>query len=122
LGAIASVAALVGVALTVGGYILVDFVISLEGLGTIVFLVGALVGTIGILGLAIVTLEAGVLPRWGGVALIAANPLLAVFISVVSYFGFFALGSWLVASPWIVMGFAVFLAAGRRTERPSRVR
>jgi len=58
-GALASVAALVGVALTVGGYILVNFVISLEGLGTIVFLVGALVGTMGILGLALVTLEAG---------------------------------------------------------------
>jgi hypothetical protein len=121
-GALASVAALLGVALTVAGYILVDFVVSLEGLGTIVFLVGALVATMGILGLAIVTLEAGVLPRWGGAALAAGNPLLAVFISVVSYFAFFALGSWLVASPWIVVGFAVFLAAGRRTERPSRVR
>jgi hypothetical protein len=121
-GALASVAALLGVALTVGGYILVDFVVSLEGLGATVFLVGALVGTMGILGLAIVTLQAGVLPRWGGAALAAGNPLLAVFISVVSYFVFFALGSWLVASPWIVVGFAVFLAAGPRTERPSRVR
>jgi SPW repeat len=58
----------------------------------------------------------------GGAALAAGNPLLAVFISVVSYFVFFALGSWLVASPWIVVGFAVFLAAGRRTGRPPRVR
>ena len=121
-GALASVAALVGVALTVGGYILVDFVISLETLGTIVFLVGALVGTMGIIGLALATLNVGVLPQWAGGTLILGNPLLAVFISVVSYFGFFALGSWLVASPWIVVGFAVFLAAGRRTERPSRVR
>ena len=121
-GALVSATAFVGVALTVGGYILIDFIISLEGLGTLLFLVGALVGTIGIIGLAMVTLKVGVLPRWGGAALIAGNPLLAVCISVVFYFVFFALGSWLVASPWIVVGFAVFLAAGRRTERPSRVR
>ena len=129
-GVLASVTALVGVALTVGGYILVDFVISLEGIGTVVFLVGALVGTMGILGLAIVTLEAGVLPRWGGWALAAGNPLLGLIIVGVlylvytAYYGpnYFALGSWLVALPWIVVGFAVFLAAGRRTERPSRVR
>jgi hypothetical protein len=120
--ALASVAALVGVALTVGGYILVDFVVSLEGLGTLLFLVGALLGTMGILGVAIVTLQTEVLPRWGGAALAAGNPLLAVLISVVFYFVFFALGSWLVAVPWIVVGFAVFLAAGQRIEQPPRVR
>jgi hypothetical protein len=92
-GALASVAALLGVALTLGGYILVDLVISLEELGTIVFLVGALVGTMGILGLALATLNVGVLPQWAGVTLLPGHPLLAVFISVASYFGFFALGS-----------------------------
>jgi hypothetical protein len=62
-GALASVAVLLGVALTLGGYILVDLVISLEELGTIVFLVGALVGTMGIIGLALATLNVRVHQR-----------------------------------------------------------
>jgi hypothetical protein len=28
----------------------------------------------------------------------------------------------LVGVPWVVVGYAIFRAAGRRTERPSRVR
>jgi hypothetical protein len=86
------------------------------------FIVGVLVAPIGILVLAIVTLDAGVLPRWGGWALIAGNPLLGGFILVVTNALVSPIGSWLVAVPWIVVGFAVFRAAGLRTERPSRVR
>jgi hypothetical protein len=100
----------------------VDFIISSEGWGTIVFLVGALVATIGIIFLAISTLVVGVLPRWGGAALIAGNPLLAVFIIAIFYGSNFRGASWwVVALPWAVLGFAVFRAAGRRTERPARV-
>ncbi len=124
-GASVSVATLVGVALMAVGYILVDFVISLEGLGTLLFLVGALVATIGIIGLAVFTLTVGVLPWWSGVALIAGNPLLALFSNpnfLIFYWANPDIWYWLVASPWIVVGLGVFLAARRRAEQPSRVR
>jgi hypothetical protein len=126
-GALHAGTAFVGLALTVGGYILSERyerlgVISLERLGTTTFLVGVLVATAGIIGLAVVSIIVRILPRWGGVALIAGNTFLGVLILVVTNASVSPIGSWLVASPWIVVGFAVFLAAGRRTERPSRVR
>ena len=121
-GVLVSATAFVGVALTAGSLIFVDSILFLVGLGTVVFFVGALVATIGISGLATVALMVGALPRWGGVALILGNPLLGVLIILIFYGANFALGSWLVVAPWIVVSFAVFLAAGRRTERPARVR
>jgi hypothetical protein len=126
-GVLASATAFIGVALTVGGYILSDLfyrlgVISLERLGIIMFLVGVLVAFIGNIVLAIATLDVGVLPRWGGAALMAGNPLLGVFILVVTNHLVSPIGSWLVAVPWVVVGFAVFRAGGQRTEQPSRVR
>jgi uncharacterized membrane protein len=113
--------------LTVGGYILSDRyerlrVISLERLGTTIFLVSVLVATAGILFLTMFTLDAGVLPPWAGATLILGNPLFAVLILVVTNGLVSPIGSWLVAVPWIVVGFAVFRAAGRRTEQPPRVR
>jgi hypothetical protein len=121
-GALASASAFVGVALTAGGYVLA-FIVFLGGLGFILlFLVGVLVAAMSNIVLAIVTLAVGVLPRWGGAALITGNPLLGVVILGSSYGPNFLLGSWLVVVPWVVVGFAVFRAAGRRTERPSRVR
>ena len=75
-GALASATALVGLALTVGGYIFsrrfgfsgVIFLerlvttLSIERLGTTMFLVGVLVATIGIVALAMATREEAVLP------------------------------------------------------------
>jgi hypothetical protein len=72
--------------------------------------VGLLLATLGLILLAIVTIAAKVVPWWVGVALIAGSPPIA--------FIFFPL----MGVPWIVVGYAVFRAAGRRTERPSRVR
>jgi hypothetical protein len=124
--------ALVGVALILGGNFLSVFIPDKAGIlhllflmGDLLFLVGALVATVGIIGLARVTLTVGVLPRWGGVALIAGNPLLPFIIDI--FYGVFfgtsyVTESWLVALPWIAVGLAVFLAAGRRTEQASRVR
>ena len=109
-------------ALTAVGYILVDFVIFLEGLGSILFLLGLLVATPGIIALGGITLVVGVLPRWSAAALIAGNPLLGLFFILIFYAEHFALGSLLVAVPWIVVGFAVFRAVGRRPQRPVRVR
>jgi len=122
-GMLAFVGAFVGVALVLGAFS--GFPSFLGGdvlfLGVDIYgLVGMLVATVGIIALGIFTLEAGVLPRWGGWALIAGNPLLGV---VLALFGLeFLFGAWPVVVPWIVMGIAVFQAAGRRAERPSRVR
>jgi hypothetical protein len=110
-GTLASATALVGLALTLGGYILSDRyerlgVISLERLGTTMFLVGVLVAAIGIAALAMVTLgvaidtpEEAVLPWWVWAALMAGNPLLAVLILVVTNALVSPIGSWLVAVP-----------------------
>jgi hypothetical protein len=117
-GALASATAFVGLALTAGGLFLSDRF----GFSGVIFFVGVLVAFMGNLVLAIVTLDVGVLPRWGGAALIAGNPLLAVLILAVTNHLVSPIGSWLVAAPWIVVGFAIFRAAGRRIERPSRVR
>jgi hypothetical protein len=121
-GALASATAFVGAALMTGGYILIDFIISLEGVGTILFLVGALVAGIGMIGLAIVTSSADVLSWWCGLALLAGNPLLQVFLYLVFYGSNLSVAFLLWAVPWIAVGFAVFLAAGRRTEQRPRVR
>ncbi|HEX5848910.1 MAG TPA: hypothetical protein VFY59_06905 [Rubrobacter sp.] len=108
-GTISSVASFVGFALILVGA-LIGIIVNLIG-------VGLWAATVGLAALAIVTLRARVVPWWGGVALIAANPLL-VLIWLVPNLG----GIWLVVVPMLVAGFAVFLAARRRTERPARVR
>jgi hypothetical protein len=82
---------------------------------------GLLLGALGIIALGIVTITAGVMPWWCGVALIAGSPFVGLFVGLIAeQFGFDV--QWLWGVPWIVVGFAVFRAAGRRTERPPRVR
>ena len=115
-GAIASAIAFVGVVLLAGGYI-----IGLDGLGLALFFLGVSAATFGIIGLALATFNVGVLPRWGGVALIAGNPILWILIIALFIGSYPHVGGWLVAVPWIVVGIAVFQAAGRQPEQPSRV-
>ncbi len=126
-GALASAAVFVGVALVlVGGTavpsMLPGGVMDVMGIGTDILLmgVGMLVATIGITALGIFTLNAGVLPWWGGAALIAGNPLLGAILLFVGLD--FLYGAWPVVVPWVVVGFAVFRAASHQTQQPSRVR
>jgi len=129
-GMLASASALVGVvgvALSFGldfGFLRFAKEVYLFGgmieLLVFVGLVGTLVGIIGIIALGILTLKAEVLPWWCGWALIAGNPLFEVFLF---FFGLDNLnGTWSVVVPWAVVGFAVFLAAGRRTAWPQGMR
>jgi hypothetical protein len=73
------------------------------------------------------TTATGMLPRWCGVALAAGNPIVVVLTmipSAATMGGTFPLGGVFQALggvPWIVVGYAIFRAAGRRTEQPSRV-
>jgi len=129
---------IVGLALAAGGYTLyyvsfkwppgwlgdLLYVLGTPGwLGGVLYLFGLLIAALGLIGLAIITLAVGELPRWGGVALITGNPLWAVLPTIIyADTPYFSIVIWLLAGSWIVVGCAVFLAAGRRTEQPSRVR
>jgi hypothetical protein len=116
LGVLTALLSIVGVALILVGYLgdvgglrypvledLRPMALSLELLGWVVASVGLLV-------LAIVTLIVQLLPWWAGVAMIAGNPLIALFLGP------------LLGVPWALVGYAVLRAAGRRTEQPARVR
>lgn len=118
-GTISSVASIVGFALIAVGA-LIGRVSQEWLLGTNMMGWGLLAASVGLAGLAIVTLRAGVLPWWGGAALIAANPLLLLiwFSPLGPHLG----GIWLVVVPLLVAGIAVVIAARRLTERPARVR
>ena len=148
-GTIYSATSLIGVALIVGGA-LIGRVSQNWLLGTNLMGVGLWAATIGLAALAIITIYARVVPWWAAAALIVANPLGGVIISNL-LFSFipeshnahaaearlarvfdlsgsaeqwFYVG-WDVAwgvVPWVVVGFAVLLAARRLTERPARVR
>ncbi len=78
-------------------------------------IVGLVVATGGIVPLGIIATIGRGLPWWGGAALIAGSPPLA-------YLWLFLGRPWLLGMPWAVVGYAVFRAAARRAEQPSRVR
>jgi hypothetical protein len=100
LGLLASVMAVAGAGLLLVG-------------GSAIFL-GLLLVTGGLVALAVVTMGAGVLPRWCGVALIVGNPVLVLLGE--------AWMATLVGAAWAVVGHAVFRAGARSTAQASRVR
>ena len=95
---------------------------------TAVLVVSVLAASVGIVGLGIVTMSAGVLPRWCGAALIAGSPPIVGL--EFAFMGFLGLPAtvpgaivWaLVGVPWVVVGYAIFRTAARRTEHAARVR
>jgi len=62
----------------------------------------------------IATLQAGMLPRWCGVAFIVALPVVVIFDLLV--------GVLLVGLIWLALGYALWKRRGVATEQPSRVR
>ena len=148
-GTIYSLASFIGGALIVVGA-LIGYVSQDWLLGTNLMGVGLWAAILGLTALTIITLYARVVPWWGGVALIVAHPVGGAIISNL-LFSFLPEGhnahapegkiaraldlsasaeqwlhvGWVVAwgvLPWVVVGFAVLLAARRRTERPAGVR
>jgi hypothetical protein len=114
LGALTSLASLVGVALIlvgdlgdIGG-LRYQVLAGLRPVAMTLFLTGLLVATVGILALGVVTIAARRLPWWCGAALIAGSPPVALFLGP------------LMGVPWALVGYAVFRAEGTRT--PGRVR
>jgi hypothetical protein len=128
LGALASLAALVGLALAIGA-LTVGVISPSPDLDRLLqaLIIGLLVATVGILLLGLLSVDTGMLPWWGGVALVAGSPV-GVFLTMIPsaasggtlplWGAFQALGG----VPWIVVGYAIFRAAGRVSEQPSRVR
>ena len=117
LGTLSSVAAFVGVALTLFGE-----------LGSPVAAVLRLwVESVGVLALGVVTMAVGELAWWCGVALIVWGWAL-VFLLLLPMMGVLAppfpvsWGGVLAAVSWVVVGFGVFRAARGRTEQPQRER
>jgi hypothetical protein len=94
----------------------------------VLLVLGVLAATVGIVGLGIVTISAGVLPRWCGIAIIAGSPpgvgILFVYLIPLGMAGILpgVVGWALVGLPWVVVGYAIFRAAARRTEQAARVR
>jgi len=108
-GTLASLLVFVGVAIIFVGVHNVSTMLPL--------IVGWLVVSVGLIALGIVTITARVLPWWCGAALIV-SPICSVLGPLV---GAPVLGP-LGGVPWVLVGVAIFRAAGGRTERPSRVR
>jgi hypothetical protein len=127
-GTLVSLTAFVGLALATGA-LTVGVVSSSPTFDSqfIVLVIGLLIASLGIVLLGGLTTATGMLPRWCGVALAAGNPLFVVLTmipSAATMGGTFPLGGVFQALggvPWIVVGYAIFRAAGRRTEQPSRV-
>jgi hypothetical protein len=116
LGALTILPSIVGLALILVGYLgdigglRYQVLAALRPMALNLELLGWVVATVGLLVLAVVTLIVRVLPWWVGVAMIAGNPLIALFLGP------------LLGVPWALVGYAVLRTAGRRTEQPSRVR
>jgi hypothetical protein len=80
-----------------------------SNLSALILIVGALIVTLGLVVLGVVTISTRVLPWWCGAALIA-SPIFAL------------LGPLGGGVPLVLVGYAIFRAATRQTEQPSRVR
>jgi hypothetical protein len=126
-GTLAALGAFIGLVLLPVAWILAGPSYPLP-LTAAVLLVGVLAASVGIVGLGVVTINAGVLPRWCGIALIVGSPPGVGILFLVSV----PLGMerilpggavWELAGiAWIVVGYAIFRAAGRRIEQHPRVR
>jgi hypothetical protein len=117
LGTLSSVAAFVGVALTLLG----------ELGSPVAAVLGLLVESVGVIALGLVTMAVGELAWWCGVALMVWGWAL-VFLLLLPMMGVLAppfpvsWGGVLAGVIWIVVGFGVFRAARGRTEQPQRER
>lgn len=104
-----------------------ELVPAMAPVAIILLIVGVGAASVGVVGLGIVTLGAQVLPRWCGVAVIAGSPpSVGLEFVLLGSLGAAAILpgtiAWtLVGLPWVVVGFAVFRAATRLPEQPSRV-
>jgi hypothetical protein len=124
LGALASASAIGGIAMVVIGFLVSGSpsdTIFYVGIGMLI--VGLVVGSTGVVLLGIVTITAGVLPRWCGIAFIAGSPpgvaiMFSVLASLVTARILPGEIGWALAGiPWIAVGYATFRAATQRAQQ-----
>ncbi len=126
-GAVVSLTAFVGLALATGALTLGATLASPDlDLLFNILLIGLLVATASIALLGGLTIATGILSRWCGVALVAGSPV-GVFVAMLpsAAEAMFPLGGAIQALggvPWVLVGYAVFRAAGHRNRLPSRAR
>lgn len=132
-GALTSVASFAGVAMIIVGGLSGELIPSFPQVAITLLIGGVLAASVGIVGLGIATMSAGVLPRWSGIALIAGSPLGVGTLFMLSTLLVMArtlpgeIGWALAGVPWMLVGFAVFrtgsaTAAFAGTARESRGR
>jgi len=132
LGAYFSIMAFAGLALAVEALTVGVVALSYPSeLLVLLILVGLLVASAGMVLLGGLTITERVLPWWCGAALIVGNPF-GMFLMVLPSMRFEDSPTevlWLTEAfealggvAWVLVGYAIFRAAGRRSERPSRVR
>jgi hypothetical protein len=80
------------------------------------FIIGLLVATVGLIAYGVTTITASALPWWCGPALTAGSPFVGLFLYLFS-----PVEESLIGVPWIVVGYAIFRAAARHTQQPSRL-
>lgn len=113
LGTLASLIAFVGAALLTYG-------VSGRS-GDLLFYLGLLLTTVGLVALGIVTTGAGVLPKWCGVSILVGSPLFVLIGTVfLGLLGPAAMQP--VGVAWMLVGYAIFRAGSHLPERPARVR
>jgi hypothetical protein len=127
-GAVVSLTAFIGLALATGA-LTVGVISTSPDLDLLfnVLLTGLLIATVGIALLGGLTTATGMLPWWCGVALVAGSPvgLFLMMIPSAVLEGTFPLGGAFQALggvPWVLVGYALFRAAGRQPQEPSRMR
>jgi hypothetical protein len=127
-GALTSAAAFTGIAMVVSGNLMGELAPATAAVDIVLLVLGALAATVGIVGLGIVTISVGVLPRWCGIAIIAGSPpgvgISFLFIAPLGMARILPgeVGWALAGIPWVVVGYAVFRAATPQARRPSRVK
>jgi hypothetical protein len=127
-GAVISLTAFVGLALATGA-LTVGIISTSPDLDLLfnALVIGLLIATVGIVLLGGLSIATGMLPWWGGVALIAGSPV-GVFLTMIpsaaleGAFPFGGVFQVLGGVPWVLVGLAIFRAAGDRPQQPSRVR
>jgi len=131
LGAYYSVVAFVGLALAVGALTIGVVALSYPSdLLVLLTLVGLLVASASMIPLGVLTIAADELPWWCGVALMAGSPfgMFTMMVPSMALQGSMEIVLWLAEAlaalggvVWVLIGYAIFRAAGRRPNRRSRV-
>lgn len=109
LGVVVSLVAFIGTAFLLVGAVLEALAGPAFEPAAIFLVIGLVVASGGLSFLGVVTLVAGVLPRWCGVLIIAGNPSVASFFT--DYW-------WILNIAWVLVGYALFRAGTRRPSSP----